>query len=60
MKTKYIVKDCNGWALQFTGAGKTVQVADSDADQFDTAKAAEDAIDGTEERQADVLPINVN
>lgn len=56
----YIAKDCHGWALQFTGSGKSVQVADADADTFNIAEAAEGALCEAGEKGGRVFEIHVN
>jgi len=37
---KYIIRDAYGWALQFTGANKDIQVDDNEADHFFSRESA--------------------
>ena len=43
-ETKWIVRDCNGSALQFTGSGQSVQCDENDADVFYSQAGARDAM----------------
>lgn len=47
--TKFIAIDCNGQPLQFTGAGKSVQCKQEEADQFNTRHDANMALKRAEE-----------
>ena len=49
MKISYIARDSTGWALQFTGKGKSVQCSTIDADRFATADDAQASLDRAEE-----------
>ena len=52
---KFIVRDCHGWALSFTGTGRSMQVRDDCADKFDTMVEAQDAIKSSSERGAAIF-----
>lgn len=44
METKWMVRDCYGHALQFTGSGRSVQCDEKDADIFDSQAEARDLL----------------
>ena len=57
---KYYAMDSTGWALQFTGSGRSVQCSVGDADRFPTTEAAQAALDLAGENQGDVSWIGVS